>query len=111
MFRKSPALLICLCTLLLLGSAQGFIGRVRARRMAMSMLDPCEKAIWSCCQSTNSRSFVPVRCFELNGCYGLHWMGRKACSSGLMNAVSTHIVSLTTQIMDNDRALSNFLSQ
>ncbi|CAB4054138.1 unnamed protein product [Lepeophtheirus salmonis] len=87
MFRKSPALLICLCTLLLLGSAQGFIGRVRARRMAMSMLDPCEKAIWSCCQSTNSRSFVPVRCFELNGCYGLHWMGRKACSSGLMNAI------------------------
>eukprot|EP00093_Oithona_nana_P013924 13924.XXX_453500_453911_1 [CDS] Oithona nana genome sequencing. len=45
-------------------------------------LTPCEKAIWSCCQTDVGRfnEIQPLtECFEMNGCHGLHWTPNHGC--------------------------------
>ena len=42
----------------------------------------------SCCQTDRSTSSsVTSSCFERNACMGLHWLGNRACSARLQNAI------------------------
>ncbi len=36
---------------------------------------------------------MPSDCFAANGCYGLHWIGHRACSPNMVNAVGLQIQS------------------
>ena len=44
------------------------------------------KKVTSDVYSSNFNKIV-TRCFELNGCPGLYWTGKKACSSAFINKV------------------------
>merc|ERR1712106_644383 len=50
---------------------------------AISGPTKCELSIVRCCDTENNR-ILPLRCFEVNGCPGLYWYGKKACSKNLV---------------------------
>ena len=52
----------------------------------------CDLTIVRCCDS-DTNTALPRRCFEVNGCPGLHWVGKKACSKAFIVAVSGNTVS------------------
>ena len=55
----------------------------------------------SCCQTDRPQTKnLPSHCFEINGCYGLHWMGPTACSLTLRNAVAGQIERYKREIME-----------
>merc|ERR1711881_157297 len=66
--------------------------------LAFIRLNPCERAIWSCCQSDRPTFGSPAFCFERNGCFGLHWLGQGACSSRLINSIGITLQSTKEQI-------------
>ena len=42
---------------------------------------------FSCCQSDRLLDFVPISCFEQNGCRGLQWLGDEACAPSILNSI------------------------
>merc|ERR1719147_541312 len=40
----------------------------------------CTLSVVRCCDPQNQLDFLPGRCFEVNGCAGLIWIGKTACS-------------------------------
>jgi len=54
----------------------------------LDVLSSCERAIWSCCQSDRILDSIPTNCFEGNGCMGLQWLGKDACSAENVDAVT-----------------------
>merc|ERR1712018_437617 len=66
---------------------------------ALTMLQPCERAIWSCCQVDRPQVYnLKSNCFELNGCYGLWWLGEKRCSKEFIDGVAGRIQDLRNDI-------------
>eukprot|EP00090_Calanus_glacialis_P025445 TRINITY_DN39754_c0_g1_i2.p1 TRINITY_DN39754_c0_g1~~TRINITY_DN39754_c0_g1_i2.p1 ORF type:complete len:212 (-),score=36.85 TRINITY_DN39754_c0_g1_i2:216-764(-) len=59
-----------------------------------SLPTACELSLVRCCDVKQS-SVLPLRCFELNGCPGLYWFGRRTCSQAL---VSSAIASLSRKV-------------
>lgn len=55
------------------------------------MMPPCSLLHRSCCQSDRVTFGLPTTCFERHGCYGLHWIGARACSPALVEAVAAQI--------------------
>merc|ERR1719419_806349 len=51
----------------------------------------CLLAIVRCCDSKQT-AFLPFRCFEVNRCPGLFWVGRKACSSKIFTLATNALV-------------------
>ena len=51
----------------------------------------------SCCQSDRQAIGVPVRCFERNGCVGLHWLAEDACSNKYRDSIEAKINKLKTE--------------
>ena len=45
----------------------------------------------SCCQSDRQTFELPVRCFERNGCVGLHWLSEDACSTKYRESIEVKI--------------------
>ena len=44
---------------------------------------------FSCCQKDeHPLDHVPTLCFERNDCPGLHWLGKDACASHMLNAIN-----------------------
>jgi len=64
-----------------------------ARPRDLSVLNNCEKAVWSCCQSDRILDFIPTSCFESNGCPGMHWLGKEACSNEILNSIGQKLNS------------------
>merc|ERR1712080_445933 len=63
---------------------------VRGNVLSLEKLNPCERAVWSCCQSDGrgKNQKLPTFCFEQNGCHGLWWLGQEACSELIVNTVA-----------------------
>ena len=53
---------------------------------------------FSCCQSDRPDFAQPTFCFERNGCFGLQWLGRNACSARLINSIGVTLESTKDQI-------------
>ena len=51
----------------------------------------------SCCQSDRQAIGVPVRCFERNGCVGLHWLAEDVCSTKYRDSIEAKINKLITE--------------
>merc|ERR1719419_858696 len=51
----------------------------------------CLLAIVRCCDSKQT-AFLPFRCFEVNRCPGLFWVGRKACSRKIFTLATNALV-------------------
>ena len=51
----------------------------------------------SCCQSDRQAIGIPVRCFERNGCVGLHWLAEDACSTKYRDSIEAKINKLKTE--------------
>jgi len=73
--------------------------------LAFIRLNPCERAIWSCCQSDRPTFGQPTFCFERNGCFGLQWLGAGACSPRLINSIGVTIESTKKQIRNRATGL------
>ena len=52
---------------------------------------------YSCCQENVILTYVPTRCFESNRCYGLHWLGKEACSKTIRDAILQPRISISTR--------------
>jgi len=65
----------------------------QARPSDLSVLNDCERAVWSCCQSDRKLDFIPTNCFESNRCPGMHWLGKEACSNEIMNSIGQKLIS------------------
>ena len=56
---------------------------------------------YSCCQSDRQTFELPVRCFERNGCVGLHWLSEDACSKKYRESIKEKINKLKTESVDS----------
>merc|ERR1711997_40828 len=92
-------LMVAFALLVLFGQAdcQAFT-EAQIESLAFIRLNPCERAIWSCCQSDRPTFGTPTFCFERNGCFGLQWLGQGACSSRLINSIGITLQSTKKQI-------------
>merc|ERR1711997_555247 len=79
-------------------STQARFTEEQIENLAFNLLNPCERAIWSCCQSDRPTSVQPTFCFERNGCFGLQWLGQNACSTRLINSIGVTLESTKAQI-------------
>ena len=52
---------------------------------------------FSCCQSDRLLDFVPISCFEQNGCRGLQWLGDEACAPSILNSIEDKKLGKTPQ--------------
>jgi len=93
MEARSIIALLCILGLTTKFPMTAAVSNEKLTSLATGRLNSCEKAIWSCCQIDRPQipNYIPSFCFELNGCYGLHWMGREACSPTIINAVAGQI--------------------
>ena len=55
----------------------------------------------SCCQSDRQTFELPVRCFERNGCVGLHWLSEDACSTKYRESIEAKINKLKSESADS----------
>lgn len=60
----------------------------RRPRPVSTFSTKCQLSIVRCCDTTLNTA-LPLRCFEINGCPGLYWVGRKVCASDKINAAAT----------------------
>merc|ERR1711915_1130813 len=44
------------------------------------------------CFDPNQAAFLPFRCFEVNRCPGLYWLGSRACSSSVVKMATNALV-------------------
>ena len=53
---------------------------------------------FSCCQKDDQPQLdhVPTLCFERNDCSGLHWLGKDACASHMINAINEKLKKTET---------------
>jgi hypothetical protein len=71
----------------------------------LDLLEACERAVWTCCQ-TDGRAddFLPIKCFEDNGCKGLQWIPKKvggACAPRLVSAAGAQLLKIKKKL-END---------
>jgi len=92
------AIVISLVNVSFFSSAQGKFTEDQIDNLAFNLLNPCERAIWSCCQGEGTNFAQPTFCFERNGCFGLEGLGRKACSARLINSIGVTLESTRDQI-------------
>merc|ERR1712150_142279 len=64
-------------------------------------LNPCELAIWSCCQSDRQLVFFPQFCFDRHGCPGYYLFARNPCNPKVVKAVGKKIMPIQNQISSN----------
>ena len=57
----------------------------------------------SCCQTDRQTFGVPAGCFERNGCPGLHWIGARACSARMLNAIALEIQGTMRQVLQQQQ--------
>jgi len=81
------AIVISFLNVILYHSTQARFTEEQIENLAFNLLNPCERAIWSCCQSDRPDFVQPTFCFERNGCFGLQWLGQNACSPRLINSI------------------------
>eukprot|EP00092_Neocalanus_flemingeri_P000927 GFUD01000986.1.p1 GENE.GFUD01000986.1~~GFUD01000986.1.p1 ORF type:complete len:162 (+),score=29.94 GFUD01000986.1:30-515(+) len=62
---------------------QVFMFLISSTLAAISGPTKCELTILRCCD-TEQNSSLPLRCFEVNGCPGLYWHGKRACSKSIV---------------------------
>merc|ERR1712110_950784 len=85
--RLNLAIVISFLHVILYHSTQARFTEEQIENLAFNLLNPCERAIWSCCQSDRPDFVQPTFCFERNGCFGLQWLGQNACSPRLINSM------------------------
>ena len=56
----------------------------------------------SCCQSDRQTFELPVKCFEQNGCFGLHWLGDDACSEKYQQSIASKIEQVKKDLQNGD---------
>jgi len=61
----------------------------------------CQLTIVRCCD-VKQNTLLPLRCFEVNGCPGLYWHGRKACSKSLVNKAISSLNRKTRRKQKNN---------
>merc|ERR1712110_1377897 len=96
--RLNLAIVISFLHVILYHSTQARFTEEQIENLAFNLLNPCERAIWSCCQSDRADFAQPTFCFERNGCFGLQWLGRNACSSRLINSIGVTLETTREQI-------------
>jgi len=99
---------LCLSLLLTLNGGESFyfsnkgnsfrnqgVSLRRTKLTPLQLLTPCERAVWSCCQTNRANYVLPVFCFEQNGCRGLQWLGPAACAPLTISSVGQKLMQLS----------------
>ncbi|TRY63522.1 hypothetical protein TCAL_04890 [Tigriopus californicus] len=82
---------------------QAFGSQQDLLQMAMRTMDPCEIAIWNCCQSSGATATLPENCFAQNGCPGLFWHGSKVCSARMLNRIARRLQNNMVSIANSQQ--------
>jgi len=78
----------------------------KKKRPKPSLPTACELSVVRCCGAKHTTT-LPLRCFEVNGCPGLYWHGKRTCSPGL---VSSAIATLNRKIRRRKKMKGTYLS-
>jgi len=106
MEARSIIALVCVLGLAAKSATSMAFSDAELTSLATGKLNSCEKAIWSCCQHDRPQTQkIPENCFEINGCYGLHWLGQEACSQNLLNAVGRQIETYKKEIEEKGKSV------
>ncbi len=54
---------------------------------------------FSCCQSDRQTFVLPVKCFEDNECFGLHWLPEDVCSEKYRSSIEGKIKNVKTELI------------
>ena len=56
---------------------------------------------FSCCQSDRQTFTLPIKCFEDNECFGLHWLPEDVCSEKFRSSIETKIKNVKKELITN----------